>query len=139
MTSKNPLMLRSRPLVGTLSLNLSGPHRCLTKPSFVGRIQWGPLKSSVAGEKFRASPPLHSLKRICYQISQESRLEGLEIFWGPKDVSYLVDDPPGKAASKIRHDHPDLERSDNKFFSRNDSTREIYLYISLDSTISKAR
>ena len=42
--------------------------------------------------------------------------------WGPKDVSYLVDDPPGKAASKIRHDHPDLERSDNKFFSRNDST-----------------
>ena len=64
----------------------------------------------------------HSLKRICYQISQESRLEGLEIFWGPKDVSYLVDDPPGKAASKIRHDQPDLERSDNKFFSRNDST-----------------
>ena len=41
---------------------------------------------------------------------------------GPKDVSYLVDDPPGKAASKIRHDHPDLEGSDNKFFSRNDST-----------------
>ena len=64
----------------------------------------------------------HSLKRICYQISQESRLEGLEIFWGPKDVSYLVDGPPGKAASKIRHDQPDLERSDNKFFSRNDST-----------------
>ena len=64
----------------------------------------------------------HSLKRICYQISQESRLEGLEIFWGPKDVSYLVDDPPGKAVSKIRHDHPDLERSDNEFFSRNDST-----------------
>ena len=49
-------------------------------------------------------------------------LEGLEIFWGPKNVSYLVDDPPGKAASKIRHDQPDLERSDNKFFSRNDST-----------------
>ena len=64
----------------------------------------------------------HSLKRICYQISRESRLEGLEIFWGPKDVSYLVDDPPGKAASKRRHDHPDLERSDNKFFSRYDST-----------------
>ena len=63
-----------------------------------------------------------SLKRICYQISRESRLEGLEIFWGPEDVSYLVDDPPGKAASKIRHDQPDLERSDNKFFSRNDST-----------------
>ena len=40
---------------------------------------------------------------------------------GAKDVSYLVDDQPGKAASKIRHDQPDLERSD-KFFSRNDST-----------------
>ena len=26
---------------------------------------------------------------------------------------------PGKAASKICHDQPDLERSDNKFFSRN--------------------
>ena len=26
----------------------------------------------------------HSLKRICYQISWESRQEGLEIFWGPK-------------------------------------------------------
>ena len=64
----------------------------------------------------------HSLKRICYQISQESRLEGREIFWGPKAVSYLVDDPPGKAAWKIRHDQPDLKRYDNKFFSRNDST-----------------
>ena len=64
----------------------------------------------------------HSLKRICYQISWESRQEGLEIFWGPKDVSYIVDDPPAKAASKIRHDQPDFERSDNKFFSRNDST-----------------
>ena len=64
----------------------------------------------------------HSLKRICYQISWESRQKGLEIFWGPKDVSYLVDDQPGKAASKICHDQPDLERSDNKFFSRNDST-----------------
>ena len=63
----------------------------------------------------------HSLKRICYQISRESRLKGLEVFWGPKDVSYLVDDPSGNAASKIRHDQPDLERSDNKFFSRNDS------------------
>ena len=63
----------------------------------------------------------HSLKRICYQISWESRQEGLEIFWGPKDVSYIVDGSPGKAASKIRHDQPDLERSDNKFFSRNDS------------------
>ena len=64
----------------------------------------------------------HPLKRICYQISRESRLEGAEIFWGPKDVSYLVDDPPGKAASKIRHVNPDLERFDNKFFSRYDST-----------------
>ena len=64
----------------------------------------------------------HSLKRICYQISWESLLEGLEIFWGPKDVSYLVDDPPGKAASKIRLDQPDLERFDNKFFARNNST-----------------
>ena len=34
----------------------------------------------------------------------------------------LDDDPPGKSASKIRDDQPDLERSDNKFFSRNDST-----------------
>ena len=41
---------------------------------------------------------------------------------GPKDVSYLVDDPPGKAASKIRHDQPDLERSDKKSFSINNST-----------------
>ena len=64
----------------------------------------------------------HSLKRIRYQISRESRLTGLEIFWGPKDVSYLVDDPNGKAALKIRHDQPDLERSDNKCFSRNYST-----------------
>ena len=64
----------------------------------------------------------HSLKRICYQISWASRKEGLEIFWGPKDVSYLVDDQPGKAPSKIRHDQPDLKRSDNKFFSMNDST-----------------
>ena len=41
---------------------------------------------------------------------------------GPKDVSSIVDEPSGKAASKIRHDQPDLERSVNKFFSRNDST-----------------
>ena len=64
----------------------------------------------------------HSLKRICYHISRKSRLKGQEIFGGPKDVSYLVDDPPGKAASKISHDQLDLERSDSKFFSRNDST-----------------
>ena len=40
---------------------------------------------------------------------------------GPKDLSSLVNDPSGKSASKIRHDQPDLEISDNKFFSRNDS------------------
>ena len=54
----------------------------------------------------------HSLKRTCYQISRDSKLKGLEIFWGPKDVSDLVDDQPGKAASKIHHDQPDLKRSD---------------------------
>ena len=64
----------------------------------------------------------HSLKIICYEISWESRQEGLEIFWGPKDVSYLVDEQPGKAALKICHDQPDLKRSDNKFFSRNGLT-----------------
>ena len=64
----------------------------------------------------------HSLKRIVYKISWGPRQEGLEIFWGPTDISSLVDDPPGKSASKIRDDQPDLERSDNKFFSRNDST-----------------
>ena len=62
----------------------------------------------------------HSLKRICYEISWESRQEGLEIFWGHKDVSSLVDDPPGNL--KIRHDQPDLERSDQKLFSWNDAT-----------------
>ena len=30
----------------------------------------------------------------------------------------FVDDPPRKAASKIRHAQPDPERSDSKFFSR---------------------
>ena len=31
---------------------------------------------------------------------------------------------PGKSSFKdtVRHDQPDLERSDNQFFSRNDST-----------------
>ena len=58
----------------------------------------------------------HSLKIICYQISWESRQQGLEIFWGPKDVSYLVDEQPGKAASKIRHDQPDLRSSDTNSF-----------------------
>ena len=64
----------------------------------------------------------YSLKRIAYQISRGPRQEGLEIFWGPKDISSLDDDPPGKSDSKIRDDQPDLERSDNEFFSRNDST-----------------
>ena len=41
---------------------------------------------------------------------------------GPKDVSSLVDYPPGKEASKIRRYQTDLERSDNNFFARNDST-----------------
>ena len=45
----------------------------------------------------------------------------MEILRGLKDVSSFVDDPSGKAASKIHHDQPDLERSDKKFFSRNDS------------------
>ena len=48
------------------------------------------------------------------------RQEGLEIFLWPKYISFLVDDPPGKAASKISHDQLDLSRSDNKFFSRHD-------------------
>ena len=55
----------------------------------------------------------HSLKRICYEISGESRQGGLEIFWGPKEVSSLVDDPPGNL--KIRHDQPYLERSDKNY------------------------
>ena len=67
----------------------------------------------------------HSLKRIFYQISWESRKQGLEIILGPKDVSYLVDDQSGKALSKMRHDQPDLKRFDNEFFN--------------DSTLSKAR
>ena len=65
--------------------------------------------------------PDHSLKRICCEISWESRQEGLEIFWGPKDVSSVVDDPP-TGNLKIHHDQPDLERLDKIFFSRNDST-----------------
>ena len=45
----------------------------------------------------------HSLKIICYEISRESRQEGLEkleIFCGPKDVSSLVDDPPARREFK---------------------------------------
>ena len=60
-------------------------------------------------------PSNHSLKRLCYEISRESRQEGLEIFWGPKDVSSLVDDPPA-GNLKIRHDQPDLEKPDKDFF-----------------------
>ena len=63
----------------------------------------------------------HSLKRICYEISWESRQEGLEINSGSKDVSSLVDDTPA-GNSKIHHDKPDLERSDKNSISRNNST-----------------
>ena len=62
------------------------------------------------------------LEKNCLLDLSGPRQEGLEIFWGPKDISSLDDDPPGKSVSKIRDDQPDLERSDNKFFSRNDST-----------------
>ena len=75
--------------------------------------------SSVKRTPLSINTPLeqsnHALKRICYEISLESRQEGLEIFWLSKDVSSLVDDPPGNL--KTRHDQPDLERSENKFFS----------------------
>ena len=57
----------------------------------------------------------HSLKRIYYEISRESRQEGLEIFWGPKDVSSLVDNPPA-GNLKILHDQPDFEGSDKDSF-----------------------
>ena len=60
-------------------------------------------------------PLNHSLKRICYEISRESKQEGLEIFWGPKDVSSHVDDPPA-GNLKIHHDQPDLERPDKDSF-----------------------
>ena len=60
-------------------------------------------------------PSNHSLKRICYEISWESRQEGLEIFWGPKDFSSLVADQPA-GNLKIRHDQPDLKRSDKDSF-----------------------
>ena len=57
----------------------------------------------------------HSLKRICYEISRESRQKGLEIFWGPKDVSSLVDHQPAGNLN-IHHDQPDLDRSDKDCF-----------------------
>ena len=41
--------------------------------------------------------------------------------WGPKDISSSVDDPSGKAASKIHHAKPDPERCDTKLFTRNDT------------------
>ena len=40
---------------------------------------------------------------LLYHISRESRQESLEIFWGPKDISSLVDDPPGEEVLKISH------------------------------------
>ena len=55
-------------------------------------------------------------------LEKNCLLDLLEILWGSKDISSLDDDPPGKSVSKIRDDQPDLERSDSKFFSRNDST-----------------
>ena len=60
-------------------------------------------------------PSNHSLKRICYEISRESRQEGLGISWGQKDVSSLVDDPPA-GNLKTRHDQSDLKRSDKDSF-----------------------
>ena len=60
-------------------------------------------------------PSNHSLKRICYEISRESRQEGLEIFFGQIDVSSLVDDPPAGNLT-TSHDQSDLERSDKDSF-----------------------
>ena len=57
----------------------------------------------------------HSLKRISYEIPRESRQEGLEIFWGQRDVFSLVDDPPA-GNLKTRHDQSDVERSDKDSF-----------------------
>ena len=61
-------------------------------------------------------------ERIGYQISRESKTGRSGDIGGPKDVSYFIDGPPGKMASKIRHAQPDPKRSDYKFFSRNDLT-----------------
>ena len=52
-------------------------------------------------------PSNHSLKRICNEISRESRQEGLDIFWGQKLSAGNL---------KIRHDQSDLERSDKDSF-----------------------
>ena len=57
----------------------------------------------------------HSLKRICDEIYGESRQEGLEIFLGQKMSPLLFDDRPARKL-KIRHDQPDLERSDKDLF-----------------------
>ena len=56
-----------------------------------------------------------SLGGNLYEISRRSRQEGLDIFWGQKDVSSLVDDPSA-GNLKIRHDQSDLERFDKDSF-----------------------
>ena len=45
--------------------------------------------------------------------SPGSQEEGLQLFWGAKEVSSLVDDPSA-GNLKICHDQPDLGRSDKK-------------------------
>ena len=90
-------------------------------PSFISQYRQSILHLLFIGYKtpLRTNsllePLNRSLKRICYEISRESRQEDLEIFWGQKDVSALVDDPPA-GNLKIRHDHSDLERSDKDSF-----------------------
>ena len=89
--------------------------------SFIAQYRQSILHILFSGESTPLSiniflePSNHSLKRICYEISRGSRQEGLEIFWGQKDVSSLVDDPPA-GNLKIRHDQSDLERSDKDSF-----------------------
>ena len=60
-------------------------------------------------------PLNHSLNRICYEISRESKQEGLEIFWEQEDVSSLVDDSP-TGNLKTSRDQSDLKRSDRDSF-----------------------
>ena len=108
---------------------------CFTKYTYVRLIVKGAAKSASFFSQYRQSilhilfigestplsintllePSNHSLKRICYEISRKSRQEGLEIFWGQKDVSSLVGDPPA-GSLKTSHDQSDLERSDKEFF-----------------------
>ena len=98
--------------------------------SFISQYRQSILHILFGGESTPLSinillePSNHSLKRICYEISRGSRQEGLEIFWGQKDVSSLVDDPPARNL-KMRHDQPDLERSDLER-SNKDSFKELF-------------